>query len=194
MPRLYWFLIWVVFLSLSAGSCLHVLCNLFRNLTTWFLHIILCVIFVYGTHMGVRVCMHMCGRKPEAGIGYFPLVIWDDLHLNLWTSLVLASGRCLYLLRLLALVILTNFMCIVIIDEDVHIVNQSSELFSTYKTGLCSCWHALRCSLVLEFEPATSCMLDKTELEILKPGVTAADGVLKVQVKEVLFSWVIFWL
>lgn len=25
--------------------------------------------------MGVRVCMHMCGRKPEAGIGYFPLSI-----------------------------------------------------------------------------------------------------------------------
>lgn len=85
-------------------------------------------------------------------------------------------------------------MCIVIIDEDVHNVNQSSELFSTYKTGLCCCWHVLRCSLVLEFEPVTSCMLDKTELEILKPGVTAADGVLKVQVKEVLFSWVIFWL
>lgn len=74
MPRLCWFFIWVVFLSLSAGSCLHVLCNLFRNLT-WFLHIILCVIFVYGTHMGVRVCVHMCGRKPEAGIGYFPLSI-----------------------------------------------------------------------------------------------------------------------
>lgn len=47
-------------------------------------------------------------------------------------SLVLACGRCLYLLRLLslALVILTNFMCIVIIDEYVHIVNQSLELFN----------------------------------------------------------------
>lgn len=31
----------------------------------------------------------------------------------------------------------------------------------------------------------------RQKLEILKPGVTAADGVLKVQVKEVVFSSVI---
>lgn len=85
--------------------------------------------------MDVNVCM--CGNWH----GYFLLSLftyvlrWSSLEPvssgdpPISASLVLrlqACGRCLYLLRLLSL---TNFMCIVIIDEYVHIKNQPSELF-----------------------------------------------------------------
>lgn len=125
-----------------------------------------CYLCVWYTHGCLCACTCVEGNQRLAsGIFLYqsPLEpVSSGDHPSL-ASLVLACGRCLYLLRLLSLtlVTLTNFMCIVIIDEYVHIVNQSSELFSTYKTGLCCCWHALHYSLVLEFEPVTSCMLDK---------------------------------
>lgn len=75
--------IWVVFLSLCAGS-LHVLCNLFRNLTTWFSHIVLCVLCVWYTHGCSYMHAHVW-REARGWHRYFPLSVFTcDLR---WSPL-----------------------------------------------------------------------------------------------------------
>lgn len=119
------------------------------------------------TWLFVYACTCVEGSQRLASVlSFISLHLWFEM-ISTWTC---EPPECLHVADALtcwgfslALVILTNFMCVVIIDEYVHVVNQSSELFSTYRTGLCYCWHAPHYSLVLEFELVTSCMLDKNK-------------------------------
>lgn len=69
MPMLCWFLFGLSFCRCVLG--VYMFYVIFSEILPHDFHILSYVFFVYGTHMVVRICMHMCGGKPEAGIGTF---------------------------------------------------------------------------------------------------------------------------